>query len=178
MKMKKYLLYIAAVLMFASCANLDDAEYVDVISLGALVDVPENKVLKSIDCPKEYGDTSFRVLANCQYTASIYSGSEWLSFIGQKETEITMEGESLLEFSFTSNNGECRMAKIVLEAPGRTDAVCIRQMGLYESYVKLMKDKLTVDKDGGEYSVAIESSALSETLSAEAFDENLSESCS
>ena len=67
------------------------------------------------------------------------------------------------------------MAKIVLEAPGRTDTVCVRQSGVYESFVRLMKETVTAVKEGGEYSVVIESSGISESLRVEALDENLSD---
>lgn len=158
-----------------SCAGFDDAEYADVISLGAQVEVPQNKVLKSIDCPKEFGDSSFNVLANCAYTAAVSDGGEWLSFKGTDSKVISMEGNSQIDFSFTSNNGERRMAKIVLEAPGRTDTVCVRQSGVYENFVRLMKETVTAVKEGGEYSVVIESSGISESLRVEALDENLSD---
>lgn len=173
--MKRILIITITAVALSSCAALDDAEYADVISLGAQVEVPENKVLKSIDCPKEFGDSSFNVLANCAYTAAVSDGAEWLSFKGTDSKVISMEGNSQIDFSYTSNNGERRMAKIVLEAPGRTDTVCVRQSGAYESFVRLMQENLTAAKDGGEYSVVIESSGISESLRVEALDENLSD---
>lgn len=149
-----------------SCAALDDAEYAEVISLGARVEIPVNKVLKSIDCTKESGDTSFTVLANCDYTMTVVQGSEWLSV---KELDDTVA------VSYTFNRGERRMAKIVLDAPGRTDTVCVRQEGSFENFVSLLQPAIAVAKEGGEYSVTVESSELSDFLQVESLDENISD---
>ena len=63
---------VAASALFASCSSPYYPEYVPVVSLGAST--------SNLICESEEGSCSLNVISNVEYTATIISGSEWLSF--------------------------------------------------------------------------------------------------
>ena len=150
--------------MTVSCARLlDDAQYAPDIKLGAKV--------KTLDCDRAYGDCSFEVVSNCDYTASITKGGEWISFAGyQQAREISLSGSTTLALSYTSNRGFRRSARIVLSATGRTDTLTVKQAGEYDQQVLSDTESLSVPGEGGSYRVGITTNLLKKDFMFEVVD--------
>ena len=71
--MKKIFGIVVAVSAFlASCSSPYYPEYVPVVSLGANT--------SALVCENVEGSSSLNVISNMEYTATIISGTEWLSF--------------------------------------------------------------------------------------------------
>ena len=160
----KKLLYSILALTAVSCADmLDDAEYAPDYQLGARE--------KIVSCYSTYGECSFDVVSNCEYTARIVKGAEWLSFKADEAAEeIQLQGSSTLELSYTANRGYRRSALVVLSVGGRHDTLSVKQVGAYQELVKSDTGSLSVPGEGGAYSVGISTNLLKKDFHFEVVD--------
>lgn len=127
----------------------DDADYVDLIALGA--------VEKEMICEVGAGNCAFNVLTNCDYNATIISGQNWASFADtdQFDTQRTVN-DKVLVFDYKANNAGPRVAKVVLAAGTRRDTIAIKQKGLYEESVLVETSTINAPVEGGHYEVRTE----------------------
>lgn len=146
-----------------SCtAILDDAEYAEDIKLGAKE--------KAVECPLEYGECSFEVVANCKWSARIISGAEWLAFSGSDMKEIQNEGNATLSLSYTSNNGYRRRGLVVLSSGQRHDTLSVKQVGSYRQIVEAETKAISVPGEGGRYDIAISTNLIKKDFRFETVD--------
>ena len=115
---------IAVSAIMASCSSPYYPEYVPVISLGA-------NTSKHI-CDKEEGESSINIISNVEYTATIISGYEWLSFVDSDTNVYTGRNNTVLGFYRRANNNDKRVARVVLESGSRRDTVKVMQYGAFE----------------------------------------------
>ena len=168
--MKKIFVIILAVSAFmASCSSPYYPEYVRVVSLGANT--------SSLICESTEGEVELSVLSNVEYTATIISGSEWLSFADTDELTRVGNGNEIIEFLHKQNNNGKRVARLVLSADTRRDTVKIKQYGRFEDFLQIHPDdkekftlengtRLPVGYEGGEVAVRLQTSCLDHELSA------------
>ena len=127
--MKKIFVIILAVSAFmASCSSPYYPEYVRVVSLGANT--------SSLMCENTEGEVELSVLSNVEYTATLISGSEWLSFKDTEGVTRIGNGNSIIEFVHKQNNNGKRVARLVLSADARRDTVKIKQYGRFEDFLE------------------------------------------
>ena len=163
--MKRIFILAATAAAVMGCSGKNNAEFVDVIALGAKV--------SEVKCPQQYGDGSFFIIANewvanhdtvgIAYDARIVKGSEWLSFKENGSDAISRKGSGYLEFEFTTNRGLRRCATIMIQSGNRRDSLKVKQEGLYSESIKLVSDLPSgykVPEEGGNYSFRIESDIL------------------
>ena len=163
--MKKIFGIVVAVSAFlASCSSPYYPEYVPVVSLGANT--------SALVCEVEEGSASLKVIANVEYTASIISGSEWLSFADTESSVRTGSGNTVLVFNHRKNNDDKRVAYLVLAAETRRDTVKIKQKSFFEDYLEIHPDdkaaeltlengtRMELPEAGGEYDLRLLTSCL------------------
>lgn len=155
---------IAVSAILSSCSSPYYPEYVPVISLGA-------NTSKHI-CDKEEGVTSINVISNVEYTATIISGYEWLSFVDSDTNVYTGRNNTVLSMYRRANNHDKRVARVVLASGTRRDTVKIMQSGEFEDYLTIHPEdkelyltldngtRLSVPEAGGEYSFRLRTSCL------------------
>jgi hypothetical protein len=168
--MKKIFVIILAVSAFlASCSSPYYPEYVRVVSLGANT--------SSLMCENTEGEVELSVLSNVEYTATIISGSEWLSFKDTDALTRVGNGNEMIEFIHKQNNNGKRVARLVLAADTRRDTIKIKQYGRFEDFLTIHPDdkerftlengtRLPVSYEGGEVAVRLQTSCLDHELSA------------
>lgn len=155
---------VAASALFASCSSPYYPEYVPVVSLGAST--------SNLICESEEGSCSLNVISNVEYTATIISGTEWLSFKHVAGTTYSGSGYGVLEFNHRANNHDKRVARLVLSAENRVDTVKIKQKGHFEDYLEIHPEdkaeylvldngtRMEVPELGGEYALRLRTSCL------------------
>ena len=95
--MKKIFGIVVAVSAFlASCSSPYYPEYVPVVSLGANT--------SALVCESVEGSSSLNVISNVEYTATIISGTEWLSFADAEGDVRVGNGNTVLVFNHLKNN--------------------------------------------------------------------------
>ena len=169
--MKKiYVLILAAATFVVSCSSPYYPEYVPIVSLG----IYANEVV----CENAEGDFAVSVVSNVDYTASIVSGQEWLSFADTDVTSRTGSGNSVLKFKYLQNNNAKRAAQVVVAAETRTDTVVIKQKGRFDEALEIHETskhlfseetgvpRMEVDWTGGDYSFRLRTDVLSSQLKA------------
>ena len=128
--MKKIFGIVVAVSAFlASCSSPYYPEYVPVVALGANT--------SALVCESEEGTASLNVISNVEYTATIISGDEWLSFADTESLTRVGNGNSVLVFNHRANNHDKRVARLVLAAESRRDTIRIKQKGCFEDYLTI-----------------------------------------
>ncbi len=176
--MKKIFGIVVAVTAFlASCSSPYYPEYVPLVSLGANT--------SALVCENVEGSSSLNVISNVEYTASIISGEEWLSFADTKSLVRNGNGNTVLVFNHLKNNHDKRVGYLVLAAETRRDTIKIKQKGAFEDYLEIhpedyeeifpLKDPAKVElgriKDmsipeaGGEYSIRLRTSCMDHEFS-------------
>lgn len=165
--MKKCIIYgISALACLWSCSGkmiFDDAQYEPDIKLGAKV--------KSVECEETFGECSFDIVSNVEYTATIVKGAEWLSFTGNEGvSEQTLRWSSTLGLSFTANRGYRRSGRVVLSAGGRTDTLLIKQRGIFEQELTSDTEAISVPGAGGTFGVGITTNLLKKDFHFETVD--------
>lgn len=175
--MKKIFVIILAVSAFmASCSSPYYPEYVRVVSLGANT--------SSLMCENTEGEVELSVLSNVEYTATLISGSEWLSFKDTEGVTRIGNGNSIIEFVHKQNNNGKRVARLVLSADARRDTVKIKQYGRFEDFLEIHpddKEKFTLENgtripvgfEGGEIAIRLQTSCLDHELSAWSSDSSI-----
>ena len=168
--MKKIFVIILAVSAFmASCSSPYYPEYVQVVSLGAST--------SNLMCENTEGEVELSVLSNVEYTATIISGSEWLSFKDTDALTRVGRGNEMIDFIHKQNNNGKRVARLVLAADTRRDTIKIKQYGRFEDFLTIHPDdkerftlengtRLPVSYEGGEVAVRLQTSCLDHELSA------------
>lgn len=164
MKKLIFMVCICSAAWISACSKmLDDAEYAPDIKLGAKE--------KTVECGRTCGECSFDVVANCDFSASIIKGAEWLSFIeNEGATVMGLSGNTTLSLSYTSNRGYRRSGALVLNAGNRSDTLTVRQFGSYAQEVLSDTDYLSVPGEGGSYSVGITTNLLRKDFRFETVD--------
>jgi hypothetical protein len=168
--MKKIFGIIVAVSAFmASCSSPYYPEYVPVVSLGAST--------SALVCENTDSSCSLNVISNVEYTATIISGDEWLSFADTESLTRTGNGNTVLVFNHRANNHVKRVARLVLAAETRRDTIKIKQKGQFEDYLDMHPEdkaqyltlengtRLSVPEEGGSYSLRLRTSCLDQELS-------------
>ena len=168
--MKKIFGFVVAVSAFlASCTSPYYPEYVPVVSLGANT--------SALVCESEEGSASLNVISNVEYTATIISGNEWLSFADVNGDTYTGNGNTVLVFNHRANNHDKRVARMVLAAETRRDTVKIKQKGYFEDYLSIHPEdveaqrplengtRMLIPEKGGEYKLRLRTSCLDHQLS-------------
>lgn len=155
--MKKILLTCTLMALALSC-TMNDAALVDVVSLGAMQ--------KSITVSRTHGSCEADVRANCDFTAGIISGSEWLQLFGTDH--LSLSGNTMLEMDYTTNNSFRRMAVVVLSAPGRTDTLRICQEGAIPESIVLDIHEADASPEGQTFRIPFRTNLPPETLYATA----------
>lgn len=147
----------------ACTAILDDAQYAPDIKLGARE--------KTVECPANYGECAFDIVSNCDYTAAIIKGSEWLAFSGYDNASLLkLSGSTTLNLSYTADRGYRRSAILVLSAGKRQDTLTVKQMGTYDERIVADTESLAVPGGGGTYSVGITTNLLKKDFAFETVD--------
>lgn len=167
--MKKIFGIIVAVSAFmASCSSPYYPEYVPIVSLGAST--------SALVCENTDSSCSLNVISNVEYTATIISGEEWLSFADTKSLTRKGFGNSVLVFNHRANNHDKRVARLVLAADTRRDTIKIKQKGQFEDYIDMHPEdktefltlekgtRLLVPEEGGSYSLRLRTSCLDQEL--------------
>ena len=168
--MKKIFGFVVAVSAFlASCTSPYYPEYVPVVSLGANT--------SALVCESEEGTASLNVISNVEYTATIISGNEWLSFADVNGDTYTGNGNTVLVFNHRANNHDKRVARMVLAAETRRDTVKIKQKGYFEDYLSIHPEdveaqmplengtRMLLPEKGGEYKLRLRTSCLDHQIS-------------
>lgn len=168
--MKKIFGIIVAVSAFmASCSSPYYPEYVPIVSLGAST--------SALVCENTDSSCSLNVISNVEYTATIISGDEWLSFADTNSLTRTGNGNTVLVFNHRANNHVKRVARLVLAAETRRDTIKIKQKGQFEDYLDIHPEdkaqyltlengtRLSVPEEGGSYSLRLRTSCLDQELS-------------
>lgn len=168
--MKKIFGFVVAVSAFlASCTSPYYPEYVPVVSLGANT--------SALVCESEEGTASLNVISNVEYTATIISGNEWLSFADVNGDTYTGSGNTVLVFNHRANNHDKRVARMVLAAETRRDTVKIKQKGYFEDYLSIHPEdveaqmplengtRMLLPEKGGEYKLRLRTSCLDHQIS-------------
>ena len=163
--MKKIFGIVVAVSAFlASCSSPYYPEYVPVVSLGANT--------SALVCEVEEGSASLNVISNVEYTASIISGSEWLSFADTESSVRTCNGNTVLVFNHRKNNEDKRVAYLVLAAETRRDTVKIKQKSFFEDYLDINPEdraaeltlengtRMPLPEAGGEFDLRLNTSCM------------------
>lgn len=163
--MKKIFVMILSFSAFlASCSSPYYPEYRPVVALGAST--------SALVCENDENTCTLNVISNMAYTASIISGSEWLSFVDTDSTVREGNGNTVLEFKHLANNHDKRVAYMVLAAESRRDTVRIKQKGQFEDYLELHPDdkakyltlengtRLLVEEAGMTYEMRLKTSCL------------------
>ena len=165
--MKKIIVTILAVAALASCSSPYYPEYRPVVSLGAET--------SSLVCENTEDYCKLAVIANLEYTATIISGSEWLSFADTEGTVRVGKGNEAIEFKHLQNNNDKRVARLVLAAESRRDTIKIKQKGRFEDYLAIHDDdkvlfsmedgtRMPVEWEGGEISFRLRTSCMDHEL--------------
>lgn len=167
--MKKCIIYgITALACLWSCSGkmiFDDAQYEPDIKLGAKE--------KTVECWETYGACSFDVVSNCEYTARIVKGEEWLCFEDDKDaSELSFKGSRTLELAYTANRGYRRSGCVVLTVGERRDTLLVRQHGAFEQFILSDEESITVPGEGAGYSVGITTNLLKKDFHFETVDTN------
>ncbi len=163
--MKKIFVMVLSFSAFlVSCSSPYYPEYRPVVSLGANT--------SALVCENDENTCSLNVISNMAYTASIISGTEWLSFTDTDDTVRHGSGNTVLTFNHLANNHDKRVAYLVLAAESRRDTIRIKQKGQFEDFLEMHpedKDKyltmengtrLMVPESGGSYSIRLKTSRL------------------
>ena len=163
--MKKIFGIVVAVSAFlASCSSPYYPEYVPVVALGANT--------SALVCESEEGTASLNVISNVEYTATIISGDEWLSFADTESLTRVGNGNSVLVFNHRANNHDKRVARLVLAAESRRDTIRIKQKGCFEDYLTIHPEdkelymtlesgtRMSVPEAGGVYELRLRTSCL------------------
>ena len=167
--MKKIFGIVVAVSAFlASCSSPYYPEYVPVVALGANT--------SALVCESEEGTASLNVISNVEYTATIISGDEWLSFADTESLTRVGNGNSVLVFNLRANNHDKRVARMVLAAESRRDTVKIKQKGCFEDYLTIHPEdkelymtlesgtRMSVPEAGGVYELRLRTSCLDQQI--------------
>lgn len=168
--MKKIFGIVVAVSAFlASCSSPYYPEYVPVVALGAST--------SALVCESEEGTASLNIISNVEYTATIISGDEWLSFADTESLVRVGNGNSVLVFKHRANNHDKRVACMVLAAESRRDTVRIKQKGCFEDYLTIHPEdkelymtlengtRMLVPEAGGVYELRLRTSCLDHQIS-------------
>ena len=147
---------VALSLAFASCRYHEQA-FVDVVELGA--------AQKSLEVPSYGGDCTCVVFSNKEYTATIISGENWLSFADSDALERSCAGSGQLTFHYRDNNTGKRMARIVLASDYRRDTIAVKQHGPYTEFLEIDAENVSAPVGGLEYRLQIETNLLNESIS-------------
>lgn len=163
--MKKIFGIVVAVSAFlASCSSPYYPEYVPVVALGAST--------SALVCENDEGTASLNVISNVEYTATIISGEEWLSFADTESLVRVGNGNSVLVFNHRANNHDKRVARLVLAAETRRDTVKIKQKGGFEDYLTIHPEdkelymtlengtRMLIPEAGGVYELRLRTSCL------------------
>lgn len=140
MNMKKMFYIIGAVLATASCAAFDDAEYADIAELA--VKDP------SVVIAREGGEVELQIYSNGKVSVTpLNEFSDWCEI-----ENTSFSGDGKIKFTFTSNNGFRRMAKLLLSLDGgvKTDTLKVRQEG-EETYLRCNAPFKNVSGTGDSY---------------------------
>lgn len=167
--MKKIFGIIAVASAFlASCSSPYYPEYVPTVSLGANT--------SALVCENVEGTSSLNVISNMNYTATIISGSEWLSFAETDGLVYNGWGNTVLKFNHLANNHDKRVARVVLAAESRRDTIKIKQRGQFEDYLDIHPDdvaeqftlesgtRMSAPEAGGLYTIRLRTSCLDHQL--------------
>lgn len=168
--MKKIFGIVVAVSAFlASCSSPYYPEYVPVVALGANT--------SALVCESEEGSASLNVISNVEYTATIISGDEWLSFADTESLTRVGNGNSVLVFNHRANNHDKRVARLVLAAESRRDTIRIKQKGCFEDYLTIHPEdkelymtlengtRMLIPEAGGVYELRLRTSCLDHQIS-------------
>lgn len=168
--MKKIFGIVVAVSAFlASCSSPYYPEYVPVVALGAST--------SNLICEGDEGTASLNIISNVEYTATIISGDEWLSFADTESLTRVGNGNTVLVFKHRANNNDKRVARMVLAAESRRDTVKIKQKSSFEDYLTIHPEDITayltlengtrmsIPEAGGVYELRLRTSCLDYQLS-------------
>lgn len=170
--MKKIFGIVVAVSAFlASCSSPYYPEYVPVVSLGANT--------SALVCESVEGSSSLNVISNVEYTATIISGTEWLSFADAEGDVRVGNGNTVLVFNHLKNNHVKRVAYVVLAAESRRDTVKVKQKcsAGFEDYLEVNAEdkaeyftldngtRMPMPEAGGEYKLRLKTSCMDHQIS-------------
>lgn len=163
--MKKLFVIVLSFSAFlVSCSSPYYPEYRPVVSLGAST--------SALVCENDENTCSLNVISNMAYTASIISGSEWLSFTDTDDTVRHGNGNTVLTFNHLANNHDKRVAYLVLAAESRRDTIRIKQKGQFEDFLEIHPEdketyltqdsgtRLLAPEAGGVYSMRLKTSCM------------------
>lgn len=143
MKKVSYIIYV--VLAVLGCTRLSDDT--SIYELGP--------VDQEISVGYEGGECSTKVLSNGNFTVSIPDDASWLHFKSSAERTLTFTGDMTLSFTVDINRSVPRKANVVLHRGNNTALLSIRQSGLLQGGFELVQQGLSVEYEGGEYGVRV-----------------------
>lgn len=118
-------------LCIAACQSLLP-EKVEIVTLGIVPD--------SIEVGATAGEDGVRMIADRDYQVEILSGADWLSpGLAKSDT---------LSFSFLSNEGFRRSARIKVSAAGREDELLVKQQGPFQERLQLSEHDVIAPASG------------------------------
>lgn len=138
MKKIGQLLLVAAFALLTGCKSLLPESF-DIIRLGI---APQ-----TLDVVAGEGEDGVPVIADRDYQVEILSGADWL-----KPALVTRDS---LSFSFLTNEGFKRMARVRISADGYSDELSVRQLGHYMEWITLSETSLTAPAQGRSVSVRV-----------------------
>ncbi len=143
MRKVSYILYFA--LAALGCTRLsDDAS---IYELGP--------VEQEISMGYEGGECGTKVLSNGDFTVSIPMEAHWLHFKSSAERTLQLNGDATVSFTVDINRSVPRKAEVVLHRGNNTALLTIRQSGLLQGGFELVQQGVSVEYDGGECGVRV-----------------------
>ena len=139
--MKRILTLVSAVLSAIACNSLRPTE-LDIVQLGI---VPDDIIV-----PSGAGEDR-------DYALELLSGADWLT--------VGLTARDSISFSFASNEGYRRSARLKISASGREDELLIKQEGAMAAYAVLSAHSLSVPAQGGSFELRLSSSLPSDYFS-------------
>ncbi|MBQ7268330.1 MAG: BACON domain-containing protein [Bacteroidales bacterium] len=146
--MKRILTLVSAVLSAIACNSLRPTE-LDIVQLGI---VPDDIIV-----PSGAGEDGVRIIADRDYALELLSGADWLT--------VGLTARDSISFSFASNEGYRRSARLKISASGREDELLIKQEGAMAAYAVLSAHSLSVPAQGGSFELRLSSSLPSDYFS-------------
>lgn len=143
MRKVSYILYFA--LAVFGCTRLPDDT--SIYELGP--------VDQEISVGYEGGECGTEVLSNGDFTISIPEEAGWLHFKSSEERTLKLTGDTSVSFTVDINRSVPRKAEVVMKRGHNTALLIIRQSGLLQGGFELLQQGLSVEYEGGECGVRV-----------------------
>lgn len=143
--MRKFISILAIVWAALSCSRISDDTAI--YELGP--------VDTQLNMGYEGGECGTQILANGEFTISIPDEASWIHFASSDARSLTLCGDVSVSFTVDLNRSVPRKAGIELRRGHNSAILTINQDGLLRGGFELVQQGLSVDYDGGECGVRV-----------------------